>query len=38
MFGAIVITTLTLLRLVLPVSLMLLLGTWLNRPPRPSSR
>lgn len=32
MFGAIVITTLTLLRLVLPLGLMLLLGTWLNPP------
>jgi hypothetical protein len=34
MFGTIVLTTLTLLRLVLPLGLMLLLGTWLNRPPR----
>lgn len=34
MFGAIVLTSLTLLRLVLPLGLMLLLGTWLNQPPR----
>ena len=34
MFGAIVLITLTLLRLVLPLSLMFLLGTWLNQPPR----
>lgn len=34
MFGTIVLTTLTLLRLVLPLGLMLLLGTWLNKPYR----
>lgn len=34
MFGVIVLTTLALLRLALPLGLLLLLGTWLNRPPR----
>lgn len=37
MFGTIVITTLMLLRLVLPLCLMLLLGTWLNQPRRSRS-
>ena len=32
MFGVIVLTTLALLRLVLPFGLLLALGTWLDRP------